>query len=64
MLLAWTWRTAELTYAAVFHFVTATYVVLFSVGNNDPWMAYVLGLAAVIEAIVALDHRVWLPARP
>ena len=36
MLLARTWRTAELTYVAVFHFVTATYLVLFSVGKNDP----------------------------
>ncbi len=52
MLLARTWRTAELTYVAVFHFVTATYLVLFSVGKNDPAMAYVLGLAAVVEAIV------------
>ena len=52
MLLARTWRTAELTYVVVFHFVTATYLVLFSVGKNDPAMAYVLGLAAVVEAIV------------
>ena len=52
MLLARTWGKAELTYAAVFHVVTATYVVLFSVGKNDPKMAYVLGLAAVVEAIV------------
>jgi tetratricopeptide (TPR) repeat protein len=52
MLLAWTWRTAELTYIAVFHFVTATYLILFSVGRNDPAMAYVLGLAAVVVAIV------------
>ena len=51
MLLARTWRRAELTYFAVFHFVTATYLVLFSVGNNDPNMAYVLGLAAVGQAI-------------
>ena len=52
MLLARTWRAAELTYAAVFHFVAATYLVLFSVGKNDPAMAYVLGLVAMIEAIV------------
>ena len=52
MLLARTWRTAELTYVAVFHFVTATYLVLFSVGKNDPAMTYVLGVAAVVEAIV------------
>ena len=52
MLLAYTWRRAELTYAAVFHFVVATYLILFSVGQNDPRMAYVLGLVAVIEAIV------------
>jgi len=52
MLLARTWRMAELTYAALFHLVTATYVVLFSIGNNDPAMAYVLGLAAAGEALV------------
>ena len=52
MLLARTWRTAELTSVAIFHLVTATYLVLFSVGQNDPSMAYVLGLAAVVEAIV------------
>jgi len=52
MLLARSWRTAELTYAAVLHFVTASYLVLFSVGNNDPAMAYVLGLCAVVEAVV------------
>jgi hypothetical protein len=52
MLLARSWRTAELSYVAVLHFVTATYLVLFSVGNNDPAMAYVLGVAAVVEAIV------------
>ena len=52
MLLARSFRQAGLTYAAVLHIVTATYMVLFSVGNNDPRMAYVLGLCAVIEAIV------------
>ncbi len=52
MLLARTLRQVELTYAAVFHVVTATYLVLFSVGNNDPRMAFVLGLCAVVEAIV------------
>ena len=52
MLLGADMAQAELTYAAVFHFVTATYLVLFSVGKNDPAMAYVLGLAAVVEAIV------------
>ncbi len=52
MLLARSLRQAGLTYAAVLHIVTATYMVLFSVGNNDPRMAYVLGLCAVIEAIV------------
>ena len=51
MLLARTWRRAALTYFAVFQFVTATYLVLLSVGKNDPRMAYVLGLAAVIQAI-------------
>ncbi len=52
MLLARSFRQAELTYAAVLHVVAATYIVLFSVGNNDPRMAYVLGLCAVVEAIV------------
>ncbi len=52
MLIAWSWRAAGLTYAAVVHLVTATYVVIFSVGNNDPLMAYVLGLAAVTEALL------------
>jgi tetratricopeptide (TPR) repeat protein len=52
MLLAWMWRRSELTYAAVFHFVAATYLVLFSVGKNDPAMAYVLGLCAAIEALL------------
>jgi tetratricopeptide (TPR) repeat protein len=52
MLLSWTWRRPELTHGALFHFVAASYVVLFSVGNNDPEMAYVLGLAAVSIALV------------
>jgi tetratricopeptide (TPR) repeat protein len=51
ILLSRAWLKAELVYAAVFHFVVATYVVLFSTGNNDPAMAFVLGLAAVIEAL-------------
>jgi tetratricopeptide (TPR) repeat protein len=52
MLLARTWGKAELVYAGVFHFVAATYVVIFSVGKNDPEMAYILGLAAVCEALL------------
>ena len=52
LLLAHTWRRFELTYAAILHVVVATYIVLFSVGQNDPRMAFVLGLAAVLEAIV------------
>ncbi len=52
ILLSVTWRRTELTYPAVLHLVIATYLVLFSVGNNDPRMAFVLGLAAVIQAIV------------
>ena len=51
-LFAGTWRRFELTYAAILHIVVATYLVLFSTGHNDPRMAFVLGLAAVIEAIV------------
>ena len=61
MLLARTWRRAELTYFAVFQFVTATYLVLFSVGKNDPRMAYVLGLAAVSRGDRALGDRVRMP---
>ena len=41
-----------MTYAAVFHFVAASYVVIFSVGKNNPEMAYVLGLVAVVEALL------------
>ena len=52
ILLSVTWRRTELTYPAVLHLVVATYIVLFSVGQNDPRMAFVLGLAAVLEAIV------------
>jgi tetratricopeptide (TPR) repeat protein len=52
VLLSRTWRKAELIYAAVFGVVEATYLVLFSTGTNDPRMAYVLGLVAVIEALV------------
>jgi tetratricopeptide (TPR) repeat protein len=52
VLLAGTWRRFELTYGAILHVVVATYIVLFSVGQNDPRMAYVLGLAAVIEALI------------
>ena len=51
VLLLATWRRAELVYSAVFHLVAATYLVLFSTGNNDPAMAYILGLVAVIEAL-------------
>jgi hypothetical protein len=51
LLLSATWRRFELVYAAIVHVVVATYIVLFSVGDNDPRMAYVLGLAAVVEAI-------------
>ena len=52
VLLLWTWRTALLAYGAVFHLVAATYLVLFSTGNNDPAMAYVLGRTAVVEALL------------
>ncbi len=51
VLLMASWRRAELVYSAVFHLVAATYLVLFSTGNNDPAMAYILGLVAVIEAL-------------
>jgi tetratricopeptide (TPR) repeat protein len=53
MLLARAWRKAALTYVAVFHVAVATYLVLFSVGRNDPAMAYVLGCSAILEAIGA-----------
>jgi tetratricopeptide (TPR) repeat protein len=52
-------RRAELAYAAVFHVVTATYLVLFSTGNNDPAMAYVLGLTAVAEALLLWSVGIW-----
>ena len=51
MLLGWTWRRSVLTYLAVVHLVTATYVVLFSIGKSDPKMAYVLGPSRRVEAI-------------
>ncbi len=63
MLLARSFRQSGLTYPAVLHVVAATYMVLFSVGDNDPRMAYVLGLCAVIEAIafwlVAFGCETW-----
>ena len=52
MLLAHSWREVRLTYIAVAYLVAATYLILFSVGKNDPRMAYVLGLSAVVEAMV------------
>ena len=52
VLLLATWRRAELAYAGVFHVVVATYLVLFSTGHNDPAMAYILGLVAVVEALL------------
>ena len=52
MVLGHAWRLSRLTYIAVAYLVAATYVVLFSVGKNDPRMAYVLGLCAVVEAMV------------
>ncbi|MGO9913696.1 MAG: hypothetical protein ACLQIB_03135 [Isosphaeraceae bacterium] len=52
MLLARSWRVAVPTYAAVLHFVAATYVVLLSAGTNDPRMAFTLGLCAVIDALL------------
>jgi tetratricopeptide (TPR) repeat protein len=45
-------RGSELAYAVVFHIVAATYLVLFSTGNIDPAMAYVLGLTAVVLALL------------
>ena len=51
VLLLASWRRTELIYSAVFHLVAATYLVLFSTGNNDPKMAYVLGFVAVLEAL-------------
>ena len=53
------WRRAELAYAAVFHVVAATYLVLFSTGKNDPAMAYVLGLTAVVEALMLWCAGLW-----
>ena len=45
-------RWAVLTYPAITSIVTASYVVLLSVGKGDPAMAYVLGLNAVLQALV------------
>ena len=39
-------------YPAVASFTAATYVVLLSVGRQDPTMAYVLGLNAVVQGLV------------
>lgn len=51
VLLALVRRQPGLTYRAVVSGVIAVYVVLFSVGKGDPEMAYVLGLAAVLQAL-------------
>ncbi len=51
MLIAFAALRPELTHAAVFHFVAASYVVLFSQGPADPSNAFMLGLLAVVEAI-------------
>ncbi len=52
ILLSRTWRRAELTYPAVLHVTVASYIVLFSTGTNDPRMAFVLGLAAVVQGLL------------
>ena len=52
-------RRAELAYAALVHVVAATYLVLFSSAKNDPAMAYVLGLTAVVEAILFWFIGLW-----
>ena len=57
VLLLATWRRAELVYSVVFHLVAATYLVLFSTGNNDPAMAYVLGFVAVAGGTCALGWQ-------
>lgn len=52
ILLSVAWRRTVLTYPAVLHLVIASYLVLFSVGRNDPRTAFVLGLAGVVQAII------------
>ncbi|MDR3637438.1 MAG: tetratricopeptide repeat protein [Isosphaeraceae bacterium] len=44
-------RVSAWTFAAAVSFVTATYISLLSVGRPDPKLVYVLGLAAVVQAI-------------
>ena len=51
ILLAVVWRRAFTTVGAVLSVVAATYVTLFSLGTPDPAKAYILGLAAALEAI-------------
>ncbi len=45
-------RWAGMIYPAVASFTAATYVVLLSVGPQDPAMAYVLGLNAVVQGLL------------
>ena len=52
LLIGRAWRSASLTYYAIAAFVAATYVWLLSVGEPDPRNAHVLGLVAVILALV------------
>ena len=52
LLIATTRRWSGLIYATVACFVTASYMILLSVGKQDPNMAYVLGLNAVIQGLV------------
>jgi tetratricopeptide (TPR) repeat protein len=51
-LLATTWRTPALVYGAIATFVVATYVIVLSLGDRDPTRAWILGLVAVVEAIL------------
>lgn len=59
ILLTTAWRTALLTYGAVFSLVSATYLILFSVGESDPSKAYVLGLVAVLEGVGLWSLGLW-----
>ena len=52
VLLAGNLRRARLTYRGLFSVVLAVYVLVLSIGRADPAMQYVLGLVAVLLALV------------
>jgi tetratricopeptide (TPR) repeat protein len=52
LLLTTQWRRAALTYGSIAALVLANYLTLISVGPRDPEMVWILGLAAVVQAIL------------